>query len=111
MTDAPNIQAMSPDQAQIHLDSLVANPEWSKALSSRDPAAAATLKSLSHRINGIPEELTVPDGLVRNADGGLDLFNARRNLPPIETTASELGLPTMTTGEALEGVQSLRRQG
>ncbi|SRR5258707_89395 len=114
MSDAPNISAMSAPQAQAHLDSLVADPVWTKALSSRDPAASKTLKTLSYRINGIEEPVAPADGLVRDQDGGLDLFNARYNLRnhlSPEVTSSEFGLPTMTTEEALEGFESLRRRG
>src|SRR5258707_10877152 len=113
MADDFNIAAATPAQCEARLASLEGNADWGKLVSSRDAGAYAELHALSAKISGV--ELPVhSDGLVRNADGQLDLHNARRNLRnhlPPEVTSSEHGLPTATTEELLEQFEEFRRQG
>jgi hypothetical protein len=67
------------------------------------------MHALAAKIAGV--ELPVhADGLVRNADGNLDLFNARRNVGA-ETTSSYYGSPSMAEAEKLEQFQQLRDRG
>ncbi len=94
MTDAPNIQAMSPEQASSHLAALESNSDFGKLLSSRDLAAYATLKALSHRINGVPLDAPVASPIT---------------LLPVDTAST--GGPTMARSEHLEQIEQMRQRG
>jgi hypothetical protein len=109
MADAPNISAMSAEQATHHLAGLEADPQWSAKLASRDPEAFATLHCLSHRIAGIAE----PDATSPAVAGEVDLFasNAASALPRVEITVSSNGEPTITKQEELDQINILRNRG
>jgi hypothetical protein len=112
MTDgAPfNIAASSPEQCAAHLATLEADPDWSGRLAKGTAATYAELKALSHKINGVSAPDAPADGLVRDANGNLDLMNARRNLRG-EVTSSYHGTPTLSDSEKLEMWSTLRNQG
>jgi hypothetical protein len=105
-----DVAASTPEQCAEHLAALEGNKGWRELLSAKDPATFARFHRVAAKAAGVelPEHA---DGLVRNADGQIDLMNGRRNLPPIETVSSEFGTPVMTTAEALEQFETLRAKG
>src|SRR5258708_5603030 len=73
MADTVNIAAMSSQQAQLHLDGLVADPQWAGRLASRDKAAYAEFHQLSAKAAGVD----VPLPAVSNhAQAQLDHFTS-----------------------------------
>jgi hypothetical protein len=72
MVDAPNVAAMSPQQAEMRLGELQANPEWAGKLASRDKATFQEFDALSRKVAGV--DAAVGPAASNHAQGQLDSF-------------------------------------
>jgi hypothetical protein len=95
MDQSFNIGTATPEACQARLDSLVATPEWSALLNSRQAGAWKEFEALSHKIAGVPEPVA--------SESPIEML-------PRDTFSSSGG-PTLALSEQREIIETARNAG